>query len=53
MSDVLHSPRQQVALAGLLEAAKHALLSEFERELAKAGYGWNAQGKLLHPRARA
>jgi peptide/nickel transport system substrate-binding protein len=21
--------------------------------LAKAGYGWNAQGKLLHPRARA
>jgi DNA-binding MarR family transcriptional regulator len=42
MSDVLHSQRQEeqrVSLAGLLEAAKHALLAEFERELAKGGYG--------------
>jgi DNA-binding MarR family transcriptional regulator len=39
MSDVLHSQEQRVSLAGLLEAAKHALLAEFERELAKSGYG--------------
>jgi DNA-binding MarR family transcriptional regulator len=32
-------PDPRVTLAGLLEVAKEALLSEFERELAKAGYG--------------
>jgi len=39
MSDVLHTPQQQVSLAGLLDVAKQALLAEFERELAKSGYG--------------
>jgi DNA-binding MarR family transcriptional regulator len=39
MSDVLHSPDHEVPLPGLLEAAKLALLSEFERELAQSGYG--------------
>jgi DNA-binding MarR family transcriptional regulator len=39
MSDVLHTQRQKVSLAGLLEVAKIALLSEFERDLANSGYG--------------
>jgi DNA-binding MarR family transcriptional regulator len=42
MSDVLHNSdhgERSVALPGLFEVAKMALLSEFERELAKSGYG--------------
>jgi DNA-binding MarR family transcriptional regulator len=39
MSDVLHTQQHSVALPGLFEAAKQALLAEFERELAKSGYG--------------
>ena len=39
-----HNPAVKVAI----EDAKKA-----RDILAKAGYGWNAQGKLLHPRARA
>ena len=39
MSDVLHTTKPRVPLPGLLEAAKIALLTEFERELAESGYG--------------
>jgi DNA-binding MarR family transcriptional regulator len=47
MSDVIHKSEKQaaidsvggVSLAGLLDVAKQALLAEFERELAKSGYG--------------
>jgi DNA-binding MarR family transcriptional regulator len=39
MSDVLHSPDHKIPLPGLLEAAKIAMLSEFEGELAQSGYG--------------
>src|SRR5215207_2003028 len=39
MSDVPHSPGQQIPLAGLLDVVRDALLTEFERELAEHGYG--------------
>jgi DNA-binding MarR family transcriptional regulator len=41
MSDVLHTQRGKVPvpLPGLLDVAKTALLSEFERELETSGYG--------------
>jgi|SRR5829696_1702327 len=39
MSDVAHKDDRQAPLAGLLEVAQQALLAEFERELAKSGYG--------------
>jgi len=39
MSDVAHIDDRQIPLAGLLDAAKQALLNEFEQELAKSGYG--------------
>jgi DNA-binding MarR family transcriptional regulator len=38
MSDFPHSP-SQIPLSGLLQVAREALLAEFERELAKHGYG--------------
>lgn len=39
MNDVDHSRQPRVPLPGLLEVAKHAMLVEFERELAASGYG--------------
>jgi DNA-binding MarR family transcriptional regulator len=39
MSDVLHKTETKVPLPALLEAARIALLTEFERELGESGYG--------------
>ena len=39
MSDVPHTPPARVPLAGLLDAARLAMLAEFERDLAATGYG--------------
>jgi DNA-binding MarR family transcriptional regulator len=39
MSDVLHTQAQRIPIAGLLEAARDAVLAEFEAELAANGYG--------------
>jgi DNA-binding MarR family transcriptional regulator len=39
MSDVHHTSGSWIPLAGLLEAARDAMLDEFERDLAAAGYG--------------
>jgi len=39
MSDVRHTQEAQIPLAGLLEVAREALLTEFERKLAEHGYG--------------
>ena|SRR5436190_10625054 len=39
MSDVPHTSEMQIPLAGLLDAARLAILAEFERDLDAAGYG--------------
>jgi DNA-binding MarR family transcriptional regulator len=39
MSDVPHTSERRIPLAGLLDAARQAMLVEFERDLDAAGYG--------------
>jgi DNA-binding MarR family transcriptional regulator len=39
MRDVPHTPEPRIPLGGLLQAARDAMLAEFERDLAEAGYG--------------